>query len=305
MPRNSTGKWVARAGATGGGRTYRGHAPVNWYAALVIIVLLGLASVAFARYEYQTGPSQNTTAPTKNGSPWYAAAVFDICGTQKVLPADVVDTSTQSFYTSGNGVITIAPKTTSVAGANATFGNFVSSYKGLTVSSTEIVLPTGAAGAPKPTSTTGASAKSGKSTSSNSTKSKTKTTAATSVVYRSGATCAKGTKYAGKKATVQIRYWPSAFAAKQKPVSYTGNPATLRFSDDQLITVGFVPSGTPLPKPNGNVVTALLDAAAGSSTTTPSTSTTSPSTSTTAPSTSTTAPSTSTTAPKSTTSTSG
>ena len=303
MPRSSTGKWVARAAATGGGRTYRGQAPVNWYAALVVIVLLGLASVAFARYEYQTGPAQNTTAPTKNGSPWYAAAVFDICGTQKVLPADIVDTTTQSFYTSGNGVITIAPKTTSVAGANATFGKFVSSYKGLTVSSTEIVLPTSAAGASAPTST-------------KTPKSKTKTTAATSAVYRSGTTCAKGTKYAGKKATVQVTYWPSAFAAKQKPVSYSGNPATLRFTDDQLITVGFVPSGTTLPKPNGGVVTALLDAAAGSSSTTPtspitpttSTSTTAPSsTSTTAPSsTSTTAPSSTTsTTTKSTTSTSG
>ena len=42
MARSSTGKSVARAAATGGGTTYRGQMPVNWYAALVIIVILGI-----------------------------------------------------------------------------------------------------------------------------------------------------------------------------------------------------------------------------------------------------------------------
>ena len=52
MARSSTGKSVARAAATGGGTTYRGQMPVNWYAALVLIVILGIGSVALAKYHY-------------------------------------------------------------------------------------------------------------------------------------------------------------------------------------------------------------------------------------------------------------
>src|ERR1700678_853182 len=62
MARSSTGKSVARAAATGGGTSYRGQMPVNWYAALVLIVLVGIASVAFARYNYSK--TQSSIAPT-------------------------------------------------------------------------------------------------------------------------------------------------------------------------------------------------------------------------------------------------
>ena len=53
MGRGDTGRWVARAAATGGGRTYRGHMPVRWDSSLVLIVLLGVASIAYSRYERQ------------------------------------------------------------------------------------------------------------------------------------------------------------------------------------------------------------------------------------------------------------
>ena len=57
MARSSSGKSVARAAATGGGATYRGQMPVNWYAALVVIVLVGLASIALAKYNYNKMPA--------------------------------------------------------------------------------------------------------------------------------------------------------------------------------------------------------------------------------------------------------
>jgi len=271
MPRSTSGKWVARAAATGGGRTYRGQTPVNWYAALVLIVLLGLASVVFARYEYQHGAAANTVAPVKGGSPWFAAIDFNICGTQQSpLASNALDTAKQSFYTTGKGVIIISPKTTAAAGHNAVLGKFVSSYKGLTLTSSEIHLP--------PSSTT----------------TKKKSTGKT---YRSGQKCPAGTKDAGKTAQVTVTYWSSAFASKAKAHADHGNPATLPFTDDQLISVGFVPSGTKLPKPNGSIVTALLDDSTGAGSTT----------TTTVPSgtTSTSSPSTTTTAPKSTTTTTG
>ena len=42
MARTDTGRWVARAAATGGGRTYRGRRPLRWYTSLALIVLLYL-----------------------------------------------------------------------------------------------------------------------------------------------------------------------------------------------------------------------------------------------------------------------
>lgn len=297
MPRSSSGKWVARAGATGGGRTYRGQVPANWYAALVIIVILGLLSIVFARSAYQRGTVANTTPPTK-GTTWFAGYDFDICGTQKApLPANLVSATTQSFFTTGTGVIIIQPKSTTDAGTNAVLGKFISGYKDAALTSTLIQLPPKATSSSTTTTTTKASKKTSKK------KASAKATPQP-VTYRNGGTCPSGTKYAGKKAQVVVTYWANAFASNGKPITYSGNPATLPFTDNQLITIGFVPPGTKLPKPSGTVVTALLKASSSttSTTTTPS-STPSSSTSTTAPGSTTTAPSssTSTTAPGSST----
>ena len=265
MARSSTGKWVSRAAATGAGRrSYRGQTPVNWYAALILIVVLGLGSVVFARYEYQNPSSSSSTVPPTVGTTWFAGFAFDVCGAQlPSIPANA--TSSKAFSTTGSGVITIAPKTNSQAGTNATFGKFLTGYPGLKVTQSQLRIPNG-------------------------TKFRS---------YANGQTCALGTPDAGKKADVVIDYWSSAFISKAKPHRVQGDPSALRFSANQLITIGFVPPGTTLPKPNGTVVTALLQAQAGSTTTT-----TAPSSSTTAPSSSTTAvPPTTTTVPAPTTTT--
>jgi hypothetical protein len=277
MPRTSTGKWVARAGATGGGRTYRGQVPINWYAALVLILILGLGSLVYSRYQYQHPAGTSKVQPTTSAT-WYSGFAFDVCGKQLTpVPSNQKSTgSSQSFSTAGDGVIVVSPKNAAAAGDNAVLGKFVDGYPHMALSSTAVSVPKG---------------KSAKT--------------ATSTTYTNGQSCAAGTPDAGKKGYVQVAYWTNAFNTKGKAHVVSGNPATLKFTDNQLITIGFVPQGTKLPKPNGKVVTALVQksAALGSSTTTtaPSTSTTAPSTSTTAPSTSTTAPSTSTTAPSTTT----
>ena len=41
MAKRSPGKRVARAAATGGGRTKRGKAPIGFYTVLALIVVLG------------------------------------------------------------------------------------------------------------------------------------------------------------------------------------------------------------------------------------------------------------------------
>jgi hypothetical protein len=273
MARSSSGKWVSRAAATGGGRrTYRGQVPVNWYAILILILVVGVGSVVFARYEYQNPSSSSSTVAPTVGTTWYAGIAFDVCGTQlPSIPANAA--SSKAFSTNGSGVITISPKTNTQAGTNATFGKFVAGYPGMKVTQNELRIPNG-------------------------TKFRT---------YTNGQRCAFGTPDAGKTADVVVDYWPSAFVSKAKAQRVQGDPENLRFSANQLITIGFAPAGTTLPKPNGTVVTALLQAQSGATTTTtaPSSSTTAPSSAstTTAPPTTTVPASTTTTHPSSTTTT--
>ena len=333
MPRSSSGRWVARAGATGGGRTYRGQAPVNWYMALVLIVILGLGSIVFARYEYERGKQADTIPPTTKTT-WFAGYSIDVCGKQlSPLAENETDVTKQSFFTTGSGVIVIRPRSTADAGPGAVVGKFVKGYSGLGLTSTSLTVPaslvkkkrtsstttttTSTTTAPAPLtsttastaapSTTGSGATSTTSAgstgstskvrkahkpSTTTTKPSKKSTTTTkpskkvtplkekpaTVTYRNGESCPAGTKDAGKKADVVETYWKNAFAATQKPVTVPGNPATLLFSSNQLITIGFVPPGTKLPKPSSAVVKALLAASAPPTTTT----TTAPATTTTA-----------------------
>jgi hypothetical protein len=129
---------VQRAGATGGGRTYRGQVPANWYAALVLIVVVGLVSIVYARYEYRNPKA--AVAPTV-GTTWYAGISFSLCG--KNEPALAAKTSTTGIATSGNGVLVIAPTKAGQAGNNATLGRFVSGYKGLSLTSDSVGYPGG------------------------------------------------------------------------------------------------------------------------------------------------------------------
>ena len=160
---------------------------------------------------------------------------------------------------------------------------------------------------------TGSTTSTGAGTTTTKTPATTTTTTQPSKTYTNGETCAKGTKDAGKQADVMVTYWANAFDSKGKPSTASGDPATLLFSSNQEITIGFVPPGTTLPKPTGTVVEALLNAATGASaststttaastaTTLPVTTTTSTSTSTTTAAAAATAASTSTTAPVTTT----
>jgi hypothetical protein len=280
MARSSSGKSVARAAATGGGATYRGQMPVNWYAGLIVIVLVGLASVAVAKYHYNQSPS--TVQPTV-GTTWHAALSFDICGTVQPALATSSASSTSGLTTTGDGVVVVAPKSASEAGANATVGKFASVYNGLTLTNTTLKYP-----------------------------------GAKSTEYKNGERCATGTPDAGKVGEVVARWWVVTTQTKNNQLVQTKGvnsaaPADLKFLNRQLITVGFVPSGTTLPKPPASTITALLQVLAGNqpvattTTTTPSATTTSTSSATTsstaATTTSSTAATTTTTAPATTTTT--
>jgi hypothetical protein len=259
---SSSGKSVARAAATGGGATYRGQMPVNWYAALVVIVLIGLASVAVAKYHYNQSPS--VVQPTV-GTTWHAAIAFDICGESQPALAASPSSASTGLTTSGNGVLVVSPKSSSEAGANATVGKFASGYSGLTVTNTSLKYP----GAKVPE-------------------------------YKNGQKCAAGTPDAGKVGEVMARSWIITTQVKHNEEVETGGvtttrPADLRLLNRQLITVGFAPDGTSLPKPPGSTILALTQALSGqepvatTTTTAPSATTSSTAaTTTTAPTTTTT-----------------
>ncbi len=221
MPSNSTGKWVQRAATTGGGRTYRGQMPVNWYASLVIICVVGLFLIGFSRYQ-RTHTTNSSAGPPTTQQTWYAALGIDVCGTmQPNLPAST-NTAKTGLTANGNGVLTVAPKNSSESGQNATLGKFVSGYKGLELTSSTLQYP-------------------GKSAMSN------------------GDVCPKGSPDAGKTGVVIVVSWPN-FDSKGKGTQTSGDPQNLLFTNGQLITMAFVPVTTTVPKPPGQVVTALITA---------------------------------------------
>jgi hypothetical protein len=248
--------------------------PVNWYAALVVIVLIGLGSIAFAKYHYNQHPP--VVEPTTNTT-WHAALAFDICGTMQPALAASPTGGTTGLTTSGDGVLLIAPKSASEAGNNATLGKFAQGYAGLTLTNTTLKYPSSSV--PE---------------------------------YRNGQKCAAGTKDAGKVGEVQARTWIVSTATSNGEQKEVGGltsvqPADLKFQNRQLITVGFVPSGTQLPKPPSSTILALVQVlngaqpAATTTTTAGGTPTSTPTTG--VPTTTTTVPATTTTKPSSTTTT--
>jgi len=248
--------------------------PVNWYAALIIIVVVGVASIALAKYNYNKTPT--VVEPTV-GTSWHAGLAFDICGTMEAaIPAS--PSSASGLTTSGSGVVLVEPKSASEAGNNATLGKFADGYTGLTLTNSKLKYPS------------------------------------TKVPdYTNGEKCPTGTPDAGKVGIVQARSWViSTTTSKNHEEEETGGatttePADLKFANRQLITTGFVPKGTAMPKPPSSTILALQQVLAGGQAPVATTTTTAAAgaTTTTAPlATTTTAPlATTTTKPSSTTTT--
>jgi len=245
--------------------------PVNWYAALVVIVLLGIGSVVLARYHYSKGAT--AIQPTV-GQTWHAALAYDICGTAEPALAATASGSPSGLTTTGSGVLLLAPKNGTEAGRNATLGNFVKENATGKLTDSSIQYPGG-------------------------------------VVYENGQKCAKGTPDAGQVGVVRARTWTLSAAAQSGSEEkllggeYTSKPASLRFKNRQLITVGFGPASKPLPKVPASTELALVQVVEGTTapltttTTAPTAPTTTPTTGASGPTTTTTTASTTTTTAKS------
>ena len=234
MAGNSTGKWVARAAATGGSRSYRGQRPVNWYLSLFLIVVLGVTLVLYSRFERQHPYTGSASGPPTTSDTWHVGFAFDICGKVENPPAATPNASNFGIVSAANGIITVAPKVPDEAGHNAILGRYVSNYKGMQLSGSSLLDP--AAGT-KP--------------------------------FSNGETCPKGTPDVGKVGKVSAKTWTSVQDNTGKVVS--GNPANILFANGQMITVAFLPAGAVIPKPQASVIEALLTATTSSSSPTTST----------------------------------
>jgi hypothetical protein len=206
--------------------------PVNWYAALVLIVLVGIGSVVLARHDYTKHAS---SVPPIVGQTWHAGLAVDICGTAEPALTATASGSSNGLTTTGSGVLLIAPKTSSEAGNNATLGKFASEYVTLKLTNSSVMYPAG-------------------------------------TEYKNGEKCAKGTPDAGQVGVVRARSWTLSSASKKSGSEitlhggkYTSKPADLKLLNEQLITLGFGPSSKALPKVPSATEVALLQAIEGTS----------------------------------------
>ncbi len=265
MPGENFSRRVARAASVGGGRGYRRQTPLSWYAIVFLICVVGIALIAYSRYEVShpataTAKAKNNTPPTAQNL-WKVGLELDICGKMQKLPAS---TTPGPFTTDGSGVVTIAPGLASHAGSasgsHATLNAFlVPAGISLTTTNLTITPPV----RPSTTTTTTAPAKSSTSTSPASSTTSTSTTTTTLAPARS---YSNGQRCEGGKGVVQTEVWASPSAKSGK--IYTRNATAIRFKNGQLFTIAFVPKGASIPKPSsaGAIAQYLIANPAGLST---------------------------------------
>lgn len=138
----ASSKKVARAASTGGGRTARGARPLGWYAAMALVVLLGVGGIvtsrADRRQEFAAGA--DPTPPVARKDHWHAAIGFYLC--DQFAPHITDERDPLGIHTHGDGVIHIHPTVRRAAGAKATLGLYADAVR-LTLTDDEIQLPGG------------------------------------------------------------------------------------------------------------------------------------------------------------------
>lgn len=141
MGRASSSKKVARAASTGGGRTTRGARPLGWYAAIVLVVALGVSGIVFSRAERRTElAAGDNSAPVANTDHWHVAYGVYLC--DKFAPPITDETDPKGIHTHSDGIVHVHPFVRSSAGKNAKLAVFADAAK-FTLTDTEIKLPGG------------------------------------------------------------------------------------------------------------------------------------------------------------------
>jgi len=234
VAKSASGKWVSRVGATGGGKAYKKTRPANYYGVLALIVILGMLSAVWARYEYQhPAKAVHATAPAI-GTTWYAGLSIQACG--QTLPYLTPDPTTSGGFTvQADNVIKVSPKTAADSGNNATVSQFSDEFPGLTASSGELAIPN------------------------------SKGAADAATTYRNGAACPPKTKDAGQTGKIEYAYWSTISQTKPK---ITTNPAAIKFGEYMRVTMAFEPTGVTPTAPSTATVDAMVKAGSTATTTT-------------------------------------
>lgn len=225
---------MRRVGSSGGGRTYRKQRPVNFYGILAVIVVVGLLAVTWARYDYQHPAGAASQSPPTVGTQWFAALGVSICGDQHAELAPDPD-ATGGFNVLENNVIEVAPLTAAETGANATLSKLLVGY-GIVATKAELYLPASGS-TEKPT------------------------------IYTAGEKCPKGTKDAGRPGQIEIATWKNVLVNPNKP-TLTTNAASVRFTPNMLISIGFEPKGVVPLRPSETAIAAMLSSTPSTTTTT-------------------------------------
>lgn len=140
MAKGSIGKQVARAAATGGGRTTRGEIPIGFYGTLALISVAGIFVVGYSRYELQHPVTKPVVHPVIGDNWNFAFGVYDCKSFLSDLPK-LTAPSKAAFSTTGNGIINLSPKVSADEGKGATLGKFASDYKGLKFTASSVTYP--------------------------------------------------------------------------------------------------------------------------------------------------------------------
>jgi hypothetical protein len=137
MGKASSAKKVARAAGLGGSRNYASRPAWNYYAAVFILLVLGVVGVFNSREYLDAKTTKAGTVPPTVGTSWFEGYAVDECG--KLLPT-LKPSHNSDGINAKDGVIYIQPKTKSAAGKNATLAKFAASV-GITLNAGELQVP--------------------------------------------------------------------------------------------------------------------------------------------------------------------
>ena len=142
MGRASSSKKVARAASTGGGRTARGARPLGWYAAIALVVILGVSGIVFSRAERreELAAGADGSAPVANVDHWHAAYGIYLC--DEFTGNITNERDPKGIHTHADGIIHIHPFVRSAAGRNATLEVFADAVD-MTLNDDELEVPGG------------------------------------------------------------------------------------------------------------------------------------------------------------------
>ena len=142
MARPSSSKKVSRAAQTGGGRTSRGTQSWLYWVAIGLILVLGVAGIAFSRDQRrdELAGEGASVPPIESKDHWHTAYGIYIC--DQFLEPITDQTDPEGIHTHADGVIHVHPFVRRAAGKNAKLSKFFDAVD-LDFGDTEIEVPGG------------------------------------------------------------------------------------------------------------------------------------------------------------------